>query len=144
VSKLSNLSVLNLERKHKMRGTVVRSILGLGAKVSNGSSFGTWQGLKTPIRISQGTHFYRTVAGGPRSIKISRFVIKLKVQMSKAFFLLFMQLVFISSAVLIQKSRWLCSSAEKAAQELSPEQVELKKLNDDLDDERKKSADFQV
>jgi hypothetical protein len=61
--------------------------------------------------------------------------------MSKAFFI---DLFSLLSAVLIQKSRWLCSSAEKAAQELSPEQVELKKLNDDLDDERKKSADLQV
>lgn len=62
--------------------------------------------------------------------------------MSKAFLILINLVLY--SAVLIQKSRWLCSSAEKAAQELSPEQVELKKLNDDLDDERKKSADFQV
>jgi len=45
---------------------------------------------------------------------------------------------------LLQNSRWLCTSAEKAAQELSPEQVELKKLNDELNEERKKSTDLQV
>lgn len=55
-----------------------------------------------------------------------------------------MKLLFSFSAVLIQKSRWLSSSTEKAAQELSPEQVELKKLNEDLEDERKKSSDLQV
>ncbi|XP_059473093.1 grpE protein homolog, mitochondrial [Neocloeon triangulifer] len=100
-----------------MRG--VRSIFGIGSKLGGVNSGVVVTLPRSTIRLSQGSHFYRTVAGGPRSLKFS-------------------------SSVLVEKSRWLCTSAEKqAAQELTAEQIELKKLNEELEEERKKSAELQ-
>ncbi|CAB3364725.1 Hypothetical predicted protein [Cloeon dipterum] len=102
-----------------MRVTVVKTLLGIGSKASGCSPLCSLQ--KTTARLSAGSHLYRTIAGGSRTLKFP-------------------------SSTLVEKTRWMCSSgsAEKAAEkETSPEQLELKKLNDELEEERKKSAEFQ-